>query len=54
MAKFSEKSLVEDYIIEQLKKIGWRFVPADQLERESYEEPLSVSNLIRAILCAVV
>jgi type I restriction enzyme R subunit len=49
MAKFSEKHLVEDYIIEQLKKTGWRFVPADQLEREIYEEPLLVSTLVRCI-----
>jgi len=33
MAKFDEKHLVEDYIIEQLKNIGWQYVPADQLER---------------------
>jgi type I restriction enzyme R subunit len=49
MAKFDEKHLVEDYIIEQLKNVGWRFVPADQLERESYEEPLLVSTLVRCI-----
>lgn len=49
MAKFDEKDLVENYIIEQLRKIGWRFVPADQLERESYEEPLLVSTLVRCI-----
>jgi len=28
-------------------KRGWRFVPASELERESYEEPLLLSNLIR-------
>jgi hypothetical protein len=33
MAKFDEKHLVEDYIIEQLENIGWRLVSADQLER---------------------
>jgi len=49
MARFDEKHLVEDYIIEQLENIGWRFVPADKLERESYEEPLLVSTLVRCI-----
>lgn len=46
---FSEKSLVEDYIIKQLQDKGWSFVPADELERVSYEEPLLISSLIRAI-----
>jgi len=49
MKKFTEKSLVEDYIIEKLKAKGWHFVPADNLERESYEEPLIIPALLRAI-----
>lgn len=46
---FDEKHLVEDYIIKQLGGKGWRFIPADALERESYKEPLLISTLIRAI-----
>ncbi|MHB1377605.1 MAG: type I restriction endonuclease, partial [Candidatus Humimicrobiaceae bacterium] len=46
---FTEKSLVEDYIIDKLKEKGWRFVNADSLERVSYEEPLLISSLSRNI-----
>ena len=49
MPKFSEKSLVEDYILEKLIEKGWRFVPANELERESFSEPLLLNNLVRAI-----
>ncbi len=49
MPKFSEKSLVEDYIIEKLIEKGWRFVPASELERESFSEPLLLNNLVRVI-----
>jgi type I restriction enzyme R subunit len=46
---FSEKSLVEDYFIEKLQEKGWKFVPADNLERENLEEPLLTPTLIRAL-----
>ncbi|MDO8885964.1 HsdR family type I site-specific deoxyribonuclease [Candidatus Oleimmundimicrobium sp.] len=46
---FDEKILVEDYIVQKLQEKGWKFVPAEELERESYQEPLLVPNLIRAI-----
>ncbi len=46
---FDEKRLVEDYIIKQLEEKGWRFVPANALERDSYEEPLLIPNLRRAL-----
>ena len=49
MPAFTEKNLVEDYIIKQLQDKGWQFVPADELERVSFEEPLLISSLIRAI-----
>jgi len=49
MPKFTEKSLVEDYIIEKLIEKGWRFIPANELERESFGEPLLLNNLVRAI-----
>ncbi|PKG31445.1 type I restriction endonuclease, partial [Methanoregula sp.] len=44
-----EAILVEDPLIEKLQATGWTFTPADQLERESYKEPLLVNPLIRAI-----
>ncbi|MCK4575857.1 hypothetical protein KAU34_05585, partial [candidate division WOR-3 bacterium] len=47
--KFSEKNLVEDYFIEQLQEKGWKFVSADELERDNFEEPLLATNVVRAI-----
>ncbi len=49
MPAFTEKSLVEDYILQKLIEKGWRFVPANELERESFSEPLLLNNLGRAI-----
>lgn len=49
MPTFTEKSLIENYIIEKLMEKGWRFIPANELERESFSEPLLLSNLVRAI-----
>jgi len=46
---FTEKKLVEDYFIKKLQEKGWRFVPADDLERDSYEEVLLIPNLVRAL-----
>jgi len=49
MPLFSEKSLAEDYFIQELQEKGWKYVPADNLERENLEEPLLTPNLIRAL-----
>lgn len=49
MPTFNEKSAVEDYIVDALVSMGWEFIPADELERESLEEPLLEWNLVRAI-----
>ena len=46
---FTEKKLVEDYFMQRLQEKGWRFVSADDLERDSYEEVLLIPNLIRAL-----
>lgn len=46
---FDEKHLVEGYIIKRLEQKGWKFFPADTLERDSYEEPLLVPALVRAL-----
>jgi type I restriction enzyme R subunit len=47
--KFTEKKLVEDYILKKLEEKGWRFVPSDDLERDNYAEPLLIPNLVRAL-----
>ncbi|MCD6241485.1 HsdR family type I site-specific deoxyribonuclease [Candidatus Bathyarchaeota archaeon] len=46
---FGEKDLVENYIINKLIKQGWKYIPSDELERDSYEEPLLTPSLIRAL-----
>lgn len=45
----NEKHLVEDYIIRQLEQKGWNFIPAETLVRDSYEEPLLIPTLVRAL-----
>jgi type I restriction enzyme R subunit len=47
--KFPEQALVEDYVIEKLQEKGWKLVSAEELQRESIEEPLLIPNLIRSI-----
>lgn len=49
MPLFTEKSLVEDYFVQKLQEKGWKYIPADNLERESLEEPLLTPTLIRAL-----
>jgi len=46
---FTEKSLVEDYIIEKLQSSGWTVIPAEELERDNYKEPLLIPTLTRAL-----
>jgi type I restriction enzyme R subunit len=46
---FTEKKLVEDYFLGKLQEKGWKFIPADDLERDSYEEVLLIPNLVRAL-----
>jgi type I restriction enzyme R subunit len=49
MPVFTEKSTVEDYIIEKLKEKGWKYISGEELEREDYAEPLLVNDFIRAV-----
>lgn len=49
MMAFREATLCENYFIEKLQEKGWNFVPSDDLERDSYEEPLLIPNLVRAL-----
>jgi|Deesub1362A_J573_1020465.scaffolds.fasta_scaffold01719_2 type I restriction enzyme R subunit len=46
---FDEKHLIENYLIKRLQQIGWKFVPASALERESLDEPLLIPTLVRAL-----
>jgi type I restriction enzyme R subunit len=45
-----EKKLVEDFVLEKLQQIGWRYIEADKLNRLSYDEPLLLDNLKTKIL----
>ena len=49
MQSFTENSLVEEPFVQKLQSRGWKFVPADELERESFEEPLLTSQLVRCL-----
>jgi type I restriction enzyme R subunit len=52
MPLFDEKSLIEDYFVEQLQKRSgklWKFISADELEREAQEEPLLTPAFVRAL-----
>ncbi len=49
MRSFRESNVCEDYIIQKLKQKGWKFIPANELERETLEEPLLIPNLLRAL-----
>ncbi len=50
MPKQIEKQLVENYTAEKLQDLGWKFVEASQLKRESAREPLLIDNFKEAIL----
>ena len=45
-----EKKLVEDWVIEKLIEVGWRYVDAGKLERVSFDEPLLADILKRKIV----
>lgn len=49
MSKFNEKIIVEDYIIKKLEEKGWKFIPAESLGRDSYQEPLIIPSLVRSL-----
>ena len=46
---FTEKAVIEDFIINELVKLGWRYVEPENLERASIDEPLLINSLKRAI-----
>jgi type I restriction enzyme R subunit len=49
MPSFSEKSTAEDPLIEKLKERGWNYVPGEELDRESFDEPLLLKNFVRKV-----
>jgi type I restriction enzyme R subunit len=49
MPAFTEKSTVEDYILERLKEKGWKHLLGVELEREDYSESLLIGNFVRTL-----
>ena len=47
MKGFREANIVEDYIVQRLQEKGWKFALAEELERDSFQEPLLIPNLVR-------
>jgi type I restriction enzyme R subunit len=45
---YTEKGTVEDFIIQELQKLGWKYVKPEEMKlmrKENYEEPLVLENL---------
>jgi len=52
MALYTEKGTVEDFIIKELQKPGWKYVKPEEMKlirKENYKEPLILENLKNAI-----
>ncbi|MEM2174332.1 MAG: HsdR family type I site-specific deoxyribonuclease [Candidatus Micrarchaeia archaeon] len=49
MALKLEKELVENYVIEKLQEIGWKYVDVNELRRIRLDEPLLVEDLKKKI-----
>jgi type I restriction enzyme R subunit len=52
---YTEKGTVEDFIIQELQKLGWKYVKPAEIQlmrKENYEEPLVLENL-RKLLPAI-
>ncbi|CEL24000.1 type I restriction endonuclease subunit R [Methanobacterium formicicum] len=48
MSGFDEEML-EEYVVEKFQKNGWNYIPAKELDRDDYRQPLLDRDLIRAI-----
>ena len=44
MPRFTEKSLVEDYLTEKLPENGWSFIPASNLDFLKFSVPVKFKN----------
>jgi type I restriction enzyme R subunit len=53
MMLYTEKGTVEDFIIQELQRLGWKYVKPEEMKlirKENYEEPLVLENLKKAVL----
>jgi type I restriction enzyme R subunit len=49
---YTEKGTVENFIIQELQKLGWKYVSPEEIKlirKENYEEPLILENLKNAL-----
>jgi type I restriction enzyme R subunit len=49
---YTEKALVEDFIIQELQKLGWKYVEPEEMKlrrKEDFEEPLVIEDLRNAL-----
>jgi type I restriction enzyme R subunit len=45
---YTEKGTVENYVIQELQRLGWRYIPPEEMRlrrKEDYEEPLIIEDL---------
>ena len=52
MMLYTEKGTVEDFIIQELQKLGWKYVSPEEMKlkrKENFEEPLVLENLKNAL-----
>jgi type I restriction enzyme R subunit len=52
MPTFSEKGTVEDFILQELQKLGWKYVKPEEMNqrrKEDFEEPLVIEGLKEAL-----
>ena len=49
---YTEKGTVEDFIVQELQKLGWRYVEPEEMKlkrKEDFEEPLVIEDLRNAL-----
>ncbi|MEM5868849.1 MAG: HsdR family type I site-specific deoxyribonuclease, partial [Candidatus Aenigmatarchaeota archaeon] len=49
---YTEKGTVEDFIIQELQKLGWKYIKPEEMKlrrKENYEEPLVLEDLKNAL-----
>jgi type I site-specific restriction-modification system R (restriction) subunit len=49
---YTEKGTVEDFILQELQKLGWKYVEPEQMNqrrKEDFEDPLVIGDLKEAL-----
>ncbi len=51
MTLYTEKGIVEDFIIHELQKLGWKYIELEEMKlkrKGDFEEPLVIEDLRNA------